>query len=549
MKKIFLILVMAVISISLHAQEPFSKSYKYIFGPYGGVWVQKVIQAGSGDYLISGVILVGNVGMTNYVLLMTDRYGNLKWMKEIDTPDWWALSNESDIIQTKDNGFLFSGNSPLANSGILIKYDSSWKKVWEKGFTNSYMINTLDRMTEDHSGEIFTYGSVFTYYPNSEINTQDLWIMHLDEDGQILNQATIGTVDYEETPTEFVRLSSGEFLVSGRRSHISSPYTNNEFLMKLNSSFEPAWGKMLVPDTLQYYRIADIEESSDGNILVTGNIITESYDPMPFILKIDQNNGNPIWTKQYVLGDDSGINVQFSDIVSNEEDLLTGTGSAIDSVTRMLLFTADEYGDIIWAKRHEVVTPGLFYNSSGVSILKSVSGGNAVAGGWSLLQPGFLLGGGIQFIEMNNDGSTLCPFPEVTLRAEAAPFNLVDFPAYSQSGLVEAKDTSYFSEGYFYPDSYYDCLATNIPGKSPEQNMITAPNPTNGNFTVTISDLKSQCTLRMFNSSGQEVYRVSSLDPLDLKAGWDISIQSSPGVYFLELVAGEMRITRKIIII
>ena len=134
MKKLYFTLYLVCISLITNAQEPFSKLYEYFLGIYGGMTVSKVIQARNGDFIVSGVVSVGNVGMTNYVILVTDASGNLKWLKEIDTPDYWSPSYESDVIQTQDNGFLFCGNDPYGRGGVLVKYDPDWNISWNKTY-------------------------------------------------------------------------------------------------------------------------------------------------------------------------------------------------------------------------------------------------------------------------------------------------------------------------------------------------------------------------------------------------------------------------------
>ena len=148
MKKILLVLMLAMIGLSANAQQiTFQKTY----GGTGNDYANSVQQTTDGGYIIAGYTASFGGDSSHVYLIKTDSLGDTLWTKTYggDSSD---IGNS--VQQTTDGGYIVAGTTNSFGAGnvdvYLIKTNSIGDTMWTKtyGGTNidvgSYVRQTLD---------------------------------------------------------------------------------------------------------------------------------------------------------------------------------------------------------------------------------------------------------------------------------------------------------------------------------------------------------------------------------------------------------------------
>lgn len=267
---------------------------------FGGT---NMIQTNDGGYLFSGYSdsndgdVIGNTGNATWIVKLNN-LGNIQWQKFIEVG--------SNILQIADGGYIFIRGSNL------IKLNNLGAIQWQK---NIGQVGYVIKQTADGG-----------YVVGSETNL-NIGIIKLNNLGDIQWQKTIGGSNYESSAQIQQTTDGGYIVVCNTQSNSSEP---DFWVVKLNNLGDIQWQKTIggseqeimpfIQQTIDGgYIVAGITLSNDGD--VSGNHGSEDI----WVVKLN-NVGNIQWQK--TLGGSGGEEVGSIQQVSDGGYLIAGyTGS------------------------------------------------------------------------------------------------------------------------------------------------------------------------------------------------------------------------------
>jgi len=207
-------------------------------GGSGNEYIDYVIQAGDGSYIlagssdspISGEKTENSRGVTDYWVVKLDRNGNKYWDKTLGGADYeWC----SPFQITKDGGLIVGGFSS-SNAGFEKSENS-------RGFFGSY----------------------------------DYWVVKLDKRGKIEWDKTLGGMGDEFSHTIYQN-PNGEYVIGGSsNSNISGEKSENSrggfdyWLVKLDKNGKKTWDKTAGGDGEDFFAVFEV--TNQGDYLIAGS--------------------------------------------------------------------------------------------------------------------------------------------------------------------------------------------------------------------------------------------------------------------------------------
>ena len=208
---------------------------------YGNVKWQKVIEDSSysssysvqqtkDGYILAGYVSINRGYDVNYetyrydrdaYIIKLDEEGNIQWQKTYGSSIKNIFGNYPDEIaysiqQTNDGGYIVAGDTGFFDIWIL-KLDEEGNIQWQK--TYSGIGEDRIAVPTDPASEAIQQtsdgGYIVVGYTNSfgDKYHTDIWILKLDEEGNIQWQKTYGGEDYDEA--KCVRETSDGYIIAG----------------------------------------------------------------------------------------------------------------------------------------------------------------------------------------------------------------------------------------------------------------------------------------------------------------------------------------------
>ncbi|MGO4904409.1 T9SS type B sorting domain-containing protein [Flavobacterium sp. W20_MBD1_R3] len=245
------------------------------------------LMGGSSDSNISGEKTENSRGSLDMWIIKTDSSGNIMWQKTFggSGSDW-----VQSMVKTPDGGYLIAGSSLSNISGDktqnsrggsdywILKIDSSGAIVWQKtigGNNGDYAKSLL--VTSD--GNYLIGGNSFSTISGEKTenkinNSDDAWLVKLNNDGQILWQKVIGANDTESLSDIRMTSDNGFILgimsysgISGYKTEISRG-DRDYWIVKLDSNGKFEWDKTIGGDSLDQSQ--SIVQAKDGGYVTLG---------------------------------------------------------------------------------------------------------------------------------------------------------------------------------------------------------------------------------------------------------------------------------------
>ena len=203
-----------LMKMNLNGEMQWKKVYKYGEGIDKGI---SLCKTNDGGYLIGGEAEMD--GQKDFWMIKTDSNGNKEWDKTYGGPkDDTCYSR--NCFQTEDGGYIMNGWTNSYGAGKedvwVIKTDSNGNMEWNKtygGEGTDYswsMEKTLDS------------GYLLCITKNIRVNfpTADIWIVKIDENGNMLWNQTFGG-NREDIGFYITETSDGGYIVAGRTESFS----------------------------------------------------------------------------------------------------------------------------------------------------------------------------------------------------------------------------------------------------------------------------------------------------------------------------------------
>ena len=232
--------------------------------------LQVVHQTVDGGYILGGNSTSGIsgdktenfVGASDFWIVKTNASGVIEWQNTIggSADDFFV-----DLKQTPDGGYIIGGQSRSGISGDklepylglstefdywIVKLNSSGTIEWENtiGGSGQDFFRALE-LTEDGGYIIVGESSSVISFDKTEevIGATDIWMLKLDNSGNIVSQNTIGGTLSDYSPS-IASTSDGNFLIacisnsniSGDKS-INAMNSSDNWVLKVNESGDIVW--------------------------------------------------------------------------------------------------------------------------------------------------------------------------------------------------------------------------------------------------------------------------------------------------------------------
>ncbi len=300
------------------------------------------IECANGDFLIVGErVLFGSV---QGLVLRVDKLGRLKWSKVID-----ASANEevfNDILEVNSNLYIAVGYTMSSGRGgsdvFLYAFDSIGNKIWQNiigGERNDIGMNILNRNGKIYvaAQSNFSGASGFKY----------LLMTISPQNGKIDFQKTYGN-DYTIAQDIGFNSKNEAILIGSGAANFTSSLFTNAYVQKTSSAFVASKPKFYNLNNLLniFY---DVEINSNDEIIASGQITdnTRSFR-QGMISKLDKN-GNMIWRKSYGTTLEK-YGVFFSDLDNNDNMFVAF--SQLETAQNDVVFSKIDQnnGEIIWTR-------------------------------------------------------------------------------------------------------------------------------------------------------------------------------------------------------
>lgn len=279
------------------------------------VW-QKQYKDSSGStttlYSIVPVLTGGYIAIGHWssiyrraLVMRVDATGNILWRRQFD-----PYCNAYSIIETSDNGYLFSG-AVSNNDQWIVKLDSDGLILWDKRFTTMGVGGALENTAD---GGYIVAGST----KSSSLGYPDIWLLKLDSSGAIDWQYTYGGAWREES-SAIRQTSDGGFILAGFTDSFGAG-DRDIWLLKLDLNGTIQWQRTYGNAESNYPE--SIELTTDGGYLIGGQTSDEWL-----VLKLD-GNGN---IRFNVASDYQMNNTNVSAISVSEVPSDLNIGSVIDT--------------------------------------------------------------------------------------------------------------------------------------------------------------------------------------------------------------------------
>lgn len=273
MKKVLSFLLCLFLANAAHAQGLRIDSTRFYCNgnPTTFSEITDIIQTKDGGFFFTGragkpgggILPICPGSGANPVMGKLDSLGNIEWIKNFcDTPGW-----ATTVCQTADGGYAINGGSNSWNSMSIFRYDAQGNYLWRRD-----------------------YGKNANSGTNKIIATPDKGFLMLgfasDRDSDIL-------VTYDYPPKAFYTIDWVLIKLDS--------LGNKQWVRTLGTSGEEYTSAVLVCDSSNYYFIGDTESKDHDCADVAGHPGDAIY-----IIKLD-SAGNVLWSKARGVGDVSQV--------------------------------------------------------------------------------------------------------------------------------------------------------------------------------------------------------------------------------------------------
>jgi hypothetical protein len=185
--------------------------------------------------LLAGSTQSLGAGANDVFLLKTDLDGAILWQQ---TYGGSGDDYPEDLMQSADGSILVTGITSSYGAGLkdiyLLKLDSSGDSIWTRTYGGPLDDGGASLAPGD-SGKIM----LFNYTDNYGAVNRDWYLLQVDENGDSISSALIGTAEYEEAQS-IERTSDGNFILYGHSAGFGN-IEHNTFAAKVNVSGGVLW--------------------------------------------------------------------------------------------------------------------------------------------------------------------------------------------------------------------------------------------------------------------------------------------------------------------
>ncbi|MEO8087057.1 MAG: T9SS type A sorting domain-containing protein [Bacteroidota bacterium] len=518
----FLFLYLFIFLPSSFSQVTFLKTYgdstdKYAIS--GGITTDK------GFFMAGGA----NVNATDveFCLFKTDSLGNLIFGKTYGTGgiDYFYCG-----IETLDGGFLLGGSTDTSNNVsadiYLVKTDGDGNLQWAKNYSGSNYEMARAAVQTSDSGFLIV-GSTKSFGAGNS----DCFLMRLDALGNIQWAKTYGSASVDDGLC-VTKTADGGFAIAGETLGFGSG-TYDSWFIKTDSAGNIEWDKTYGGANYEY--TSALIQTQDHGYLQAGS--TGSFgvgDYEGYLVKTD-SAGNIEWSKSYGDTTNDHLNSAYQSLDGGYVLSFSNYNFSTGKWDGMIIKT-DAAGDTLWTRAYG----GNYYNHC-ANVEQTADGGYAIIATTDALNQGK---SDCCLIKTDSLGHVGC-FEKIFPITVTSPTTLVTTPSPVLSVpnfIVGSPVTIVEAHGIESVQCYTDAVAELLTGK-----FILFPNPvsSSGNsFTIQQSESFEKFTFEIFDVFGKTTNQSGILK----SSKQEISLDLSPGIYFVKLYNAEKFIIQKLIV-
>lgn len=473
------------------------------------------------EILDDGFLMVGSYTTADFdsieaFLLKTDLDLNIEWSKTYQS---LVREDFSKITSLSDGNFLIGGASRaqfLSEQGAIVyKVNSEGNVIWVKNYINDPDYRILDMFERED-------GSLAIFIREGVSNKPTIFI-HADADGEIIDQFTY----YNE--------SLGVFAENVIEGPSETYYLTGSSINGETGLFEIFLTQLSVEEMLFYKRYSmeysvstyGLDYSSDGDLIITGNIATESdFIQNSFAIVMDPT-GSFFAAKEFSIPNES----QFVGKIIPHEGSFTilGRTNDFEILSGLTLNLANDLSSAVSSKKYSSFASQNFGHGQEISEEFSL----AIAGTPS----------GAYLVKMFHNGTSACSDEDV----EIAISDLM-VTEYDLNPTVEDPELIAISPDYAIAN---DSIASVVHCTS---NQIIE-NDMNTSFSVWPNPVVNKLYLEFTDKSFEEIYitdlsgKITRTYPNELTSGKYVlsTANLSSGIYIVEVRKGDGVFQKKIV--
>ncbi len=514
---------------------------------------------------IKGVLnvsfLIVNLFLTTHTI---SAQPNIEWEKNYGGS---AFEFASSVKQTTDGGYAIAGISRSADGDVsgnngeqdywIVKLDIEGNIEWENNYGGSMRDHLLSMELTTDGGYILVGRSESNDGDVSKNNGgSDCWIVKLDAEGNLEWEKTYGGTS-PDIASSVKQTTDGGYIVGARTSSSDGDVGGNNggtdyWILKLDTEGNLEWENNYGGSGGEI--LHSIQQTTDGGYIVAGNSGSNDGDlggnnggSDYWIVKLDLE-GNIEWEQNYggSEGDTSPSIAQTTDdgyIVAGTSRSNNGDVSGNNGELDYWVLKLDIAGNQVWGKNFggvdddfarsiaQTTDGGYIAAGSSRSNDGDVSGNNGGTDYWILKLD---MAGNIEW-EKNYGGSDDDYIRSIAQTTDggyivAGESSSIDGDVSGNNGLL---------------DFWVIKLAPfplGIPNTLSKPKFTISPNPSQGEFTINMTDLIGPMNVRICNAVGRTVYIKSDIEG-------ELNVDNiPPGNYFITITSEDHSGTRKLII-
>ncbi len=507
-KRFFILSVVLFGSINfLSAQITFQKT----FNGSGYSWGSDIHQTTDGGYIISGTYEILGFGFLP-CLIKTDAYGDTLWTKI-------GIGGRS-VQQTTDGGYICFGDG-------IVKTDANGNQLWAKSYHLPAYSSGPTCFQQTVDGGYIMAGSVQSTVASS---TADVYLFKTDSNGNCLWSKTFGGSN-EDMASYVQQTNDGGFIIAGSTSSFG---TNQKlYLIKTDTIGDLVWSKTVNGSSGGGAFNNAVQQTNDGGYIIAGST-------GPFICLVKTNaNGDTLWAK--AMGNPTSYQARCVQQTSDGGYIITGNGYlgiGPSGASKPILIKTDVNGDLLWIK---AFSASVLSGGSGYSVKQTTDGGYIITGSIDGFSPSLPI---VYLVKTDSTGNSGCyqvnDFISVSNAAiqVAIPATIVTSPL---TNVTNSVITSYGSGGVVNTL----CFSVGINEIAKNNNFSVSPNPSLGNFSITLERAIMKGNMEILNTLGDIIYAENILNESEM----EVNLKNiSRGIYFVKVFDGEKYYCKKIII-
>ncbi|NJE31491.1 hypothetical protein E3E38_10600, partial [Thermococcus sp. 18S1] len=247
--------------------------------------------APDGDIIVVGYTDSFGVGDRNVWVLRLDENGNIKWQK---TYGGSAKDLANAVAITENGDIIIAGWTTSFGAGDhdfwVLRLDTNGNIKWQKTYGGSANDKAWTVAVAEN-GDVIVVGSTWSFGAGRD----DVWVLRLDENGNIKWQKTYGESSSDGADTVAIT-ENGDIIVAGWTASFGAG-GYDVWILRLDENGNVKWQKAYGGHRWDVASAVAVAEN--GDIIVVG--YTDSFgvgDRNVWVLRLDEN-GNIKWQKTY----------------------------------------------------------------------------------------------------------------------------------------------------------------------------------------------------------------------------------------------------------